>query len=41
MKVIKQRYAGLLVKSFLLGTLAIAVSISPALQNKAQAERKL
>ena len=41
MKVSKQRYAGLLVKSFLLGTLAIAVSISPALQNEAQADKEI
>ena len=41
MKVSKQRYAGLLVKSFLLGMLAIALGISPALQNEAQADKEI
>ena len=41
MKVSKQRYAGLVVKSFLLGTLAIAVSMIPALQNEAQADKEI
>ena len=38
MKVNKQRYAGLLVKNLLLGTLAIAVSISPAVLSEALAD---
>ena len=38
MKVNKQRYAGLLVKNLLLGTLAIVVSISPAVLSEALAD---
>ena len=38
MKVNKQRYAGLLIKNLLLGTLAIAVSISPAVLSEALAD---
>ena len=38
MKVTKKSYAGLLVKSLLLGTLAIAVSINPLVLNEAVAD---
>ena len=38
MKVSKRRYAGLLVKNLLLGTLPIAVSISPAVLSEALAD---
>ena len=38
MKLSKKRYAGLFVKSLLLGTLAIAVSINPLVLNEALAE---